>query len=130
MPKLTPLEDRVVIRQDAAKEKTDSGLHLAVESQRRPAQGTIIAVGPGKIADPTLKKILGLLVWIFKIWLGIRATGDTVPDEFLPASHSPMADLKPNDRVLFNPYAGTPITVDGEELLVIRVSDVITKTDE
>lgn len=34
-------------------------------------------------------------------------------------------DLKVGDKVLFTPKAGTEIKVDGEELLVMRETDVI-----
>ncbi|KVO97494.1 co-chaperone GroES [Burkholderia ubonensis] len=34
-------------------------------------------------------------------------------------------DVKVGDRVLFGKYAGTPIKVDGEELLVMREADLL-----
>lgn len=33
--------------------------------------------------------------------------------------------VRPGDRVLFGKYGGTEITVDGEELLVLRESDIL-----
>ena len=36
----------------------------------------------------------------------------------------PLA-VKPGDRVLFGSYAGSSVTVDGEELLVLRESDIL-----
>ena len=34
-------------------------------------------------------------------------------------------DVKKGDRVLFAKYSGTDITLDGEELLILRESDVL-----
>ena len=34
-------------------------------------------------------------------------------------------DVKKGDRVLFAKYSGTDITIDGEELLILRESDVL-----
>ena len=34
-------------------------------------------------------------------------------------------DVKKGDRVLFNKYSGNEVTVDGEELLIIREEDVL-----
>jgi chaperonin GroES len=34
-------------------------------------------------------------------------------------------DVKKNDRILFSKYAGTDITVDGEEYLIMREDDVL-----
>ena len=34
-------------------------------------------------------------------------------------------DLKTSDRALFGKYAGTEVKIDGEELLVMRESDIM-----
>ena len=34
-------------------------------------------------------------------------------------------DVKVGDRVLYGKYSGTDVTVDGEELLILRESDVL-----
>lgn len=49
--KLKPLGDRVVIEPAAAEEKTAGGIILPDTVKEKPVEGTIIAVGPGKIAD-------------------------------------------------------------------------------
>jgi chaperonin GroES len=36
-------------------------------------------------------------------------------------------DVKEGDEVLYSKYGGSPIKVDGEELLVLRESDVLAK---
>lgn len=38
--------------------------------------------------------------------------------------------VKKGDRVLFGQYAGTQIKVEGEELLIIRESDILAIIDE
>ena len=37
-------------------------------------------------------------------------------------------DVKVNDRVLFGKYAGTDVTVDGEELVILREEDILAIT--
>ncbi len=34
-------------------------------------------------------------------------------------------DVKPGDRILFGKWSGTEVTVDGEELLIMKESDVM-----
>ena len=34
-------------------------------------------------------------------------------------------DVKPKDRVLFGKWSGTEVTVDGEELLIMKESDIM-----
>ena len=34
-------------------------------------------------------------------------------------------DVKKGDRVLFNKYSGNEVTVDGDELLIIREEDIL-----
>ncbi len=38
-------------------------------------------------------------------------------------------DVKVNDRVLFGKYAGTDITLDGEEYLMMKEDDILAVTD-
>ncbi len=34
-------------------------------------------------------------------------------------------DVKPGDRVLFGKWSGTEVTIDGEELLIMKESDIM-----
>ena len=47
--KLRPLDDRVVIKQSEAKEKTTGGIILPDTAKEKPQIGKIIATGPGKL---------------------------------------------------------------------------------
>ena len=38
-------------------------------------------------------------------------------------------DVKTGDRVLFTKWAGTEVTIDGEELLVMKESDIVGIVD-
>ncbi len=49
--KLRPLGDRVVIKPSAREEMTKSGIVLPDTAKEKPQEGTVIAVGPGKILD-------------------------------------------------------------------------------
>lgn len=49
--KLTPLGDRVVLKQIEAEETTKSGIVLPGQNKEKPQQAEIIAVGPGGIID-------------------------------------------------------------------------------
>ena len=48
---LRPLEDRVIVEQDAAEEVTAGGIVLPDSAREKPQQGTIIAVGEGRLLD-------------------------------------------------------------------------------
>jgi chaperonin GroES len=49
--KLRPLDDRVVIKQSDAEEKTAGGIILPDTAKEKPQIGKIVAVGPGKLLD-------------------------------------------------------------------------------
>ena len=49
--KLKPLCDRVVIKQLEAEETTKSGIVLPTQSQEKPQQAEVVAVGPGGMVD-------------------------------------------------------------------------------
>jgi len=49
--KLRPLDDRVIIKQSEAEEKTTGGIILPDTAKEKPQIGKIIAAGPGKLLD-------------------------------------------------------------------------------
>ena len=49
--KLKPLDDRIVIKQSDAEEKTAGGIILPDAAQEKPQIGKVVAVGPGKLLD-------------------------------------------------------------------------------
>ena len=48
---LKPLEDRVVVRASEPETTTASGLVIPDTAKEKPQQGTVMAVGPGRISD-------------------------------------------------------------------------------
>ena len=57
-----PLEDRVLVKPIEKETKTESGIFLPESAKEKPMQGTVVAVGPGKLLDngervkPAVKK--------------------------------------------------------------------------
>ncbi|MBE5958007.1 MAG: co-chaperone GroES [Lachnospiraceae bacterium] len=49
--KLRPLGDRVVLKQASPEEKTQSGIILTSQSQEKPQQAEVVAVGPGGMVE-------------------------------------------------------------------------------
>lgn len=88
---IQPLHDRVVVKPMAAEEKTKGGIILPDTAKEKPIEGTVVAVGTGKVSDDG------------------KAQGLTV---------------KVGDKVLYGKYSGTEVSVDGEDLLIMRESDI------
>ena len=49
--KLKPLADRVVLKQNAAEERTSSGIFLTASAQEKPEVYEVVEVGPGGLVD-------------------------------------------------------------------------------
>src|SRR5256885_16672462 len=49
--KLRPLQDRVIVKQSEAEEKTKSGIVLPDTAKEKPTKGKVVAVGPGKLDE-------------------------------------------------------------------------------
>ena len=49
--KMKPLDDRVVVEQHKAEEKTSGGIVLPEQAKEKPTRGTVVSVGPGKMLD-------------------------------------------------------------------------------
>ena len=48
---LKPLNDRVILKQLAAEEKTKSGIVLPGQAQEKPQEAEVVAVGPGGMVE-------------------------------------------------------------------------------
>jgi len=94
MAKIRPLEDRVVIKQIEAEEKTAGGIVLPDTAKEKPQRGKVLSVGPGKLLDNGSRAEIG---------------------------------LKEGDEVLFGKYSGTDLKVDGEEVKILRETDILAK---
>lgn len=68
--KLKPLQDRVIVKQQEAEEKTASGILLPDAAKEKPTKGKVIAAGPGKFSEKgkrmELSVRVGDVVWYGK----------------------------------------------------------------
>jgi chaperonin GroES len=49
--KIRPLQDRVVVRRTEEENKSAGGIVLPDSATEKPAQGEVLAVGPGRLLD-------------------------------------------------------------------------------
>jgi chaperonin GroES len=49
--KIKPLEDRIVVQANEAETTTASGIVIPDTAKEKPQEGTVIAVGPGRVDD-------------------------------------------------------------------------------
>ena len=54
---IQPLADRVVVKAAEAETKTKSGIIIPDSAKEKPQKGEVVAVGPGKIDEPTTVKV-------------------------------------------------------------------------
>src|SRR5690348_4418113 len=94
--KLRPLQGRVLLRRVNPETKTPGGIFIPDTAQEKPAEGEIVAVGPG------------------------------VRDE--QGKLHPL-DVRSGDRVLFGKWAGTEVKLDGEDLMMMKESDILGVLD-
>lgn len=55
--KLKPLYDRVVVKREDEEKTTAGGIVLPNTSGEKPSQGTVVAVGPGKVKGGELRPL-------------------------------------------------------------------------
>ena len=91
MMKLKPLADRVVLKQNAAEERTSSGIFLTASAQEKPEVYEVVEVGPGGMVD------------------GKEVT----------------MTVQPGDKVITSQYAGTKVTLEDVEYVVVRQNDIL-----
>ena len=70
---LKPIGDRIVVRREAAEEKTAGGILLPDTAKNKPQKGTVLAVGPGKQKPDGTRAAMQLKVGdkvLFTSWAG------------------------------------------------------------
>jgi chaperonin GroES len=90
--KIQPLADRVVVQPLEESEEMRGGLYIPDTAKEKPMQGSIVAVGPGKLSDEN--------------------------ERIKP-------DVEVGQTVLYGKYSGTEVSVDGEDFLILRESDIL-----
>ena len=88
-------DDRVLVKQNAAEEKSAGGIIIPDTAKEKPQKGKVIAVGKGKYAEQT---------------------GTLIPMQ-----------IKAGDTVMYGKYGGTEISIEGEDYLIMRASDILMK---
>jgi chaperonin GroES len=88
-------DDRVLVKPNAAEEKSAGGIIIPDTAKEKPQKGTVVAVGKGKYADQT---------------------GNLIPMQ-----------IKEGDTVMYGKYGGTEISIEGEDYLIMRASDILMK---
>ncbi len=56
--KLVPLGDRIILKEEVAEEKTESGIILTGSAKEKPSYATVVAVGPGGLVEGHEVKML------------------------------------------------------------------------
>ena len=56
--KIRPLQDRVIVKRLKEEEKTKGGLYIPDSAKEKPVEGTVLAVGNGKVLeDGTVRRL-------------------------------------------------------------------------
>ena len=55
-----PLDDRILVKQSEAEEKTAGGIVLPDAAREKPQRGKVVATGPGKMLDSGKRGKMGL----------------------------------------------------------------------
>ena len=54
---LRPLHDRVIVKRQEKETTTAGGIVLASSADEKPSEGVVVAVGPGKVVDGSLRPL-------------------------------------------------------------------------
>ena len=57
---LKPIGDKVIVKANAEEEKTAGGIILPDRAKEKPSEGTVIAVGPGRILENGSRKAIAV----------------------------------------------------------------------
>jgi chaperonin GroES len=83
---LKPIGDRIIVRREAADEKTAGGIILPDTAKNKPQRGEVIAVGPGKLKKDGTRSSMQLKIGdkvLFTSWAGDEFEDRQRKDEIL-----------------------------------------------
>ena len=92
MESIKPLHDRVVVERSEAEKKTAGGIVLPDNAKEKPREGTVIAVGSGRLLE----------------------NGEVT-----------ALEVKKDDRILFDAYAGSEVKLGGKEYLILSEKEIL-----
>ncbi len=78
---LKPIGDKVIVKPKAEEEKTSGGIILPDTAKEKPQEGTVIAVGPGRVLDNGERKAMAVKEGDTVIYSKYGGTEITVEDE-------------------------------------------------
>ena len=78
---LRPLGDRIVIKPGEAEEVTKGGIVLPDSAKKRPREGEVLAVGPGKLLDNGQRAPMEISVGDVVVYTEYGGTEISVGDE-------------------------------------------------
>lgn len=81
--KLRPLGDRVVVKPTPREEMTKSGIVLPDTAKEKPQEGSILAIGPGRILDDGTREAMDVQVGQKVLYAKYAGTEFKVDDEEL-----------------------------------------------
>ena len=96
-----PLADRVLIEPNPAEEKTAGGLFIPDTAKEKPLAGKVIATKTG------------------------TSSADYLRTKFAGKAKEVKLEVKVGDQVLYGKYAGTEITIDGKDYLIMKQGDIL-----
>jgi chaperonin GroES len=105
--KIRPLHDWAVVKQSSGEERTSGGLYIPDSAKEKPQEGEVIAIGEGR--------------WKAKDEENFRSSKKKGPEEKVFVKTT----LKPGDKILYEKYAGSKVTVNGEEFVLVREENVL-----
>ena len=81
--KIRPLGDKVVVKVSEEEEKTAGGIILPDTARKKPQEGKVVAVGPGKLLDDGTRAPMNVKVGDIVVFAKYGGTEITVDDEEL-----------------------------------------------
>jgi len=81
--KIRPLGDKVVVKVSEEEEKTAGGIILPDTARKKPQEGEVLAIGPGKLLDDGKLAPMNVKVGDIVIFAKYGGTEITVDDEEL-----------------------------------------------
>ena len=117
--KIRPITDHIVVKRDETVDHADK-ITAGSEAAKAPSTGVVVAVGPGKLDENAHPRLIAAA---YKTMDAKEESDGVAENTMIIATTRPPCEV--GDRIVYATYAGSPMDIDGEEVLILQFDDVM-----
>ena len=116
---IRPVTDHIVVKRDEIRANA-SEITAGTANEKTPSTGVVVAVGPGKNGENAYSRLVSAF---YKAAAGQEEAEKEAERVRIVSTTTQPCEV--GDRIVFATYAGSPMEIDGKDVWIMQVDDVM-----